>query len=63
MLSRHRTVCWIFGRSGIRGQLLRYAPSGDRLLRVEKDSEYEGWRAHMQLMSSLESQDRIISLG
>jgi hypothetical protein len=62
MLSRHRTACWILGRSGIRGQLLRYAPSGDRLLRVESDPEYEGWRAHMQLMNSLESQRRIIPL-
>ncbi len=63
MLSRHRTVCWILGRSGIREQLLRYAPSGDRLLRVEADPEGDGWRAHMQLMSSLESQGRTISLG
>ena len=63
MLSRHRTACWILGRSGIRLQLLRYAPSGDRLLRVDGDPEYEGWRAHMQLMSSLDSRGRIIPLG
>ncbi len=63
MLSRHRTACWILGRSGIRNQLLRYAPSGDRLLGVEEDPEYEGWRAHMQLMSSLETRGRIFPLG
>jgi hypothetical protein len=63
MLSRHRTACWILGRSGIRRQLLRYSPSGDRLLRVDADPEYEGWRAHMQLMSSLESRGRVIPLG
>lgn len=62
MLSRHRTACWILGRSGIRAQLLRYSPSGDRLLGIDEDPEYEGWRAHMQLMSSLESRGRIFSL-
>jgi hypothetical protein len=63
MLSRHRTACWIVSRAGLRGQLLRYAPSGDRLLGVDEDPEYEGWRAHMELVSSLESQGRIIRLG
>jgi hypothetical protein len=63
MLSRHRTACWIFGRAGIKNQLLRYAPSGDRILGVEEDPEYEGWRSHFQLISSLESQGRIFRTG
>jgi len=62
MLSRHRTACWILSRSGIKNQLLRYAPSGDRVLGVDEDPEYEGWRSHMHLINSLESQNRIFSL-
>lgn len=62
MLSRHRTACWIFGRSGIKRQLLRCAPSGDRILGVKENPEYDGWRSHKQLIDSLEAQGRVFTL-
>jgi hypothetical protein len=62
MLSRHRTACWILGRSGIQRQLLRYAPSGDRVLGVADDPEYRGWRSHMLMFESLQARNRIFSL-
>jgi hypothetical protein len=60
MLSRHRLACWIVGRAGISGRLLRYSPSGDRILGVEQDSEFEGWRAHLNILRKLADEGRVI---
>ncbi|MEZ5996407.1 MAG: AAA domain-containing protein [Hyphomonadaceae bacterium] len=59
LLSRHRAACWIFGRDGISRQLRRYAPVGDRSLGISDDPEFEGWRANMELMRTLEQRGRI----
>jgi hypothetical protein len=59
MLSRHRIACFVFGRDGIRRQLLRYAPVGDRALRIPGDPEFRGWRAHLHLMEALTRAGRI----
>jgi hypothetical protein len=53
MLSRHRIGCWIFGRQGIAGQLMRFSPAGDRALGIDEDREYQGWRAHLTLLAAL----------
>jgi hypothetical protein len=62
LLSRHRVACWLFGRAGIRRQLQRYAPLGERSLGIAKDPEFEGWRANLNLMIALESRARIYSV-
>jgi hypothetical protein len=59
MLSRHRVACFVFARDGITRQLLRYAPTGDRVLGAMDDPEYRGWRAHLTLMEALTLRGRI----
>jgi len=59
MLSRHRIGCWIFGRQGMAEQLHRFVPAGDRALGIDADPEYQGWRAHVTLLSALASSGRI----
>ncbi len=63
MTSRHRITCFLFARAGIEELLLRYAPSGERVLRSERDEEYEGWRAHLYLLSELRDQARVVRLS
>jgi len=58
LLSRHRVACWIFAREGLQRQLMRYAPTGDRVLGISDDPEYEGWRANMRLMQALAERGR-----
>jgi AAA domain len=59
MLSRHRIGCWIFARQGITEQLTRFAPAGDRALGIDDDPEYQGWRAHLTLLSALSIANRM----
>jgi hypothetical protein len=59
MVSRHRVACFVLGREGITRQLLRYAPVGDRALRIAGDSEFRGWQAHLHLMEALTRAGRI----
>ncbi len=59
LLSRHRVACWMFGRAGIRRQLQRYAPMGERSLGIADDPEFEGWRANLNLMDALANRGRI----
>jgi len=61
-LSRHNTCCFIFERAGIEDMLNRYAPSGDRLLGLDANPEYIGWRAHMTVMRGLQQQSRIVNI-
>jgi hypothetical protein len=63
MLSRHRVACWVIARSGIERQLRRYAPSGDRVLGVDLDAEYEGWRAQTYLLDVLRCEGRIVPIA
>jgi hypothetical protein len=42
--------------------LLRFAPSGDRILGVDEDREYEGWRAQVRIADELERAERVVSL-
>lgn len=63
MLSRHRIACWIVARAGIEGQLRRYAPSGDRILGVDEDVEYEGWRAQTYILDALRRRGRIVRMA
>lgn len=62
MMSRHRVACWLVGRAGISERLLRYAPSGDRTLGIDEDSEFEGWRAHLSILRKLADERRIAAL-
>lgn len=62
MMSRHRVACWLVGREGITDRLLRYAPSGDRTLGIDEDSEFEGWRAHLSILRKLADERRVIAL-
>jgi superfamily I DNA and/or RNA helicase len=62
-LSRHRVACFIVSRAGVRDMLLRYAPSGDRVLGINEDREYEGWRAQVRIAEELVRAGRVLSLG
>jgi hypothetical protein len=62
MLSRHQVAGFIFTRGGVAEMLERYVPSGDRVLGVEDDQEYEGWRAHVALLGDLHRLDRVVEL-
>jgi hypothetical protein len=62
MLSRHRVVCFLVARGGIEELLLRYAPSGDRVLGSDEDSEFEGWRAHIEILEALRRRQRVFRL-
>lgn len=61
-LSRHRVACFIVSRAGVRDMLLRYAPSGDRVLGIDEDREYEGWRAQVRIAEELQRAGRVLSL-
>jgi hypothetical protein len=63
MLSRHRVACFVVSRGGTEQLLLRYSPSGDRVLGVEQDAEYEGWRAHVTFLRDLRRLQRIVDLS
>jgi hypothetical protein len=62
MLSRHRVACFLIARAGIEVLLLRYAPSGDRVLGLPGDPELEGWRAHLSILQRLRGDDRTVTL-
>jgi len=62
MMSRHRVACWLVGRAGISERLLRYAPSGDRTLGIDEDTEFEGWRAHLSILRKLADERRVVAL-
>ncbi len=62
MASRHRIVCFLVCRAGIEDLLLRYAPSGDRVLGLDEDTEFNGWQAHLTIARRLRERDRIIRL-
>jgi hypothetical protein len=49
-------------RAGIEALLLRYAPSGDRVLGLPGDPEFEGWRAHLSVLQRLRGDDRTVTL-
>jgi hypothetical protein len=61
-LSRHRLACFVVSRAGVREMLLRFAPSGDRILGIDEDREYEGWRAQLRIAEQLERADRAVSM-
>ena len=61
-LSRHRVACFIVSRAGVRDMLLRYAPSGDRVLGLDQDREYDGWRAQVRIAEELDDAGRVLSI-
>jgi hypothetical protein len=61
-LSRHRVACFVVARAGIEEMLLRYAPSGERILGIEGDREYEGWWAQVQIACALRERGRLVRL-
>lgn len=62
MLSRHRVACFVVGRAGMEEMLLRHAPSGDRVLGLAEDPEFEGWRAHVTLLRRLREEGRVVAV-
>ncbi len=60
MLTRHRVACFVVSRGGVEGVLQRYKPNADRVLNIEKDREFAGWRAHSQLLGALRAERRMI---
>jgi hypothetical protein len=62
MFSRHRVACFLVARDGIEDLLLRYAPSGDRVLGLPGDPEFEGWRAHLSVLEHLRGEGRTVAL-
>ena len=63
MLSRHRVACFVLARTGIWDLLLRYAPTGDRVLGIDGDPEFEGWRAHVGLLDALRRRGRVVPVA
>ena len=61
-LSRHRVCCFIFARAGIEELLRRSVPSGDRILGVPADPEFEGRLAHLSILRALRTQGRIVPM-
>jgi hypothetical protein len=53
LLSRHRLGCLIVGRAGVADLLALHAPSAERVLGLDDDPEYDGWRAHLALLDGL----------
>jgi hypothetical protein len=62
MLSRHRVACFVLARAGILDTLDRYAPSGDRVLGIDRDAEFEGWRAHVTIQEQLRIRGAVVPL-
>ena len=62
MLSRHRVACFVLAREEILGMLERYAPSGDRVLGINRNAEYEGWRAHVTIQAQLQARGAVVTL-
>jgi hypothetical protein len=62
MLSRHRIVCFILARQGILDTLERYAPSGDRVLGIDRDPGYEGWRSHVTIQTQLRARGSVLAI-
>lgn len=62
MMSRHRVACFLLARGGLEQKLLRHTPNGERVLGVERDEEYEGWRAHLTVLQELRTRERILTL-
>jgi hypothetical protein len=62
MASRHRIACFVVSRAGIEDLLLRYAPSGERVLGLDEDAEFGGWSAHLYIARGLRERGRVISL-
>ncbi len=62
MLSRHRVACFIVTRGGIENLLLRHASSGERILGIEEDAEFGGWKAHLTVLQTLHQQGRVVGL-
>lgn len=62
MLTRHRTACVLLARRGVAELLTQYAPSGNRVLGLDADAEFEGWRAHRSVMAALARASCIVEL-
>jgi hypothetical protein len=63
MLSRHRIACFVVSRAGVEDMLLRYAPNGDRILGLERDEEFEGWRAHLSVLQAVRREGRVVRIS
>jgi AAA domain len=61
MTSRHSVACFLFTRDGIEDMLMRHAPSGDRVLGSNEDTEFEGWLAHLTVLQGLRERRRVLS--
>jgi hypothetical protein len=61
-LTRHRIATLIVGRGGIQALLDRHVPLGDRVPGIDDDPEYEGWRAHHELLRRLRADGRTLLL-
>ena len=53
MLSRHRLACFLVTRGGIETVLERQRPQGNRILGIDEDQEYLGWKVHLQVQQAL----------
>ncbi len=62
-LSRHRVACFVVARAGIEDLLLRFPPSGDRVLGSDDDREYDGWRAQVWVAQELRRRGRVVRLA
>jgi hypothetical protein len=60
MASRHRVGCVVLCRAGATDALRRSGASNERVLGVEVDPSYNGWRANLTLLDQLRRHDRVV---
>jgi hypothetical protein len=63
MASRHRVGCVVLSRAGALDALRRSGASNERVLGVELDPSYNGWRANLSILDHLYRDDRVLPLG
>lgn len=62
MTTRHRAACLLVTRAGLDERLVRYAPTGERVLGRARDDEFEGWRAHRAIVAALRARERAVAV-
>lgn len=62
MLSRHRAACVVVGRAGITETLERTGTGNERVLGIDEDAGYRGWKANTSILGHLEADGRILTL-
>lgn len=55
LTTRHRQACIVVGRAGTAELLEKHPPPGRVTLGVSRDTEFDGWEAHVKLLQHLQT--------